>query len=420
MKKKLFYMTFTILSAVLLIFITGCVKEEEDSKGIKIAALMPLSGELGSKGEIRKIAIEKGIEDANAKFKEKEMDVKFNLTVEDSKSDPDEALKKAKKLWEKGYKIFIASSSAEVEKLMPWAKENGAIVLSGSSTSPSLGVAGDGVFRLVPDDTQQAAALASLLEFEGIYGIVPIYRDDVYGRELVDLLTKEFKNVHGIVSDPIKYQPKETKWDEILTNVSKSIDNLKLEKNRIAVVLVSFDEIGDILQASEKVEGLNEVRWFGTDTVALSPVILKDEKIAKIADKVKLTGVTFGIPDSELFETLQNEFKSNDKWEFLPDAFFAYDIPLMLATVVSQLEDPFNTEDLMNKMIEGSGIYAGVTGWTLLNEKGDRTYYHYDIWEVQKKDDHYEWNKTAKYLRNPGLPGFVSPIDFKVESEDKQ
>lgn len=167
-------------------------------------------------------------------------------------------------------------------------------------------------------------------------------------------------------------------------------------------------------------EGLNEVRWFGTDTVALSPVILKDDQISKIAEKVKLTGVTFGIPDSELFETLQNEFKSNDKWEFLPDAFFAYDIPLMLATVVSQLEDPFNTEELMKKMIEGSGTYAGVTGWTLLNEKGDRTYYHYDIWKVQKKDDNYEWNKTAKYLRNPGLPGFVSPIDFNAESEVKQ
>lgn len=251
MKKKRSMMSFTILSVLLFIFITGCTKEEEDSNAIKIAALMPLSGELESKGEIRKIAIEKGIEDANEKFKEKELDIKFSLTVEDSESDPDEALKKAKKLWKKGYKIFIANSSAEVEKLMPWAKENGAIVFSASSTSPSLGVAGDGVFRMVPDDTQQAAALASLLEFEGIYGIVPIYRDDVYGRELVDLLTKEFKNVQGLVSDPIKYQTKETKWDEVLSDVSKAIENLKLDKERVAVVLVSFDEIGDILKASE-------------------------------------------------------------------------------------------------------------------------------------------------------------------------
>ncbi|WP_075981761.1 ABC transporter substrate-binding protein [Bacillus massilinigeriensis] len=412
MRKRFSIVSLWILSLLFLMLNTGCVDEEDQTKSniIKLAAILPMSGELGSKGEIRKQAIEKGVEDANEKWKEEGLNLQFDLKVEDGQSDPKMALEKAKQLWEEGYKIFIAGSSAEIEKLQPWATDNGAIVISYSSTSPSLGMVGDGVFRMVPDDTQQAKALASLLEYEGIYGIVPILRDDVYGRELTKLLSKEFKSLQGIVSEPVKYQPQETDWDHVMGEVSKAVNNLEMEKERIAVVLVSFDEIADIFLASEEEKTINEVRWFGTDTVTLSPIILEDKQIAKNASQVKLTGVTFGIPESDLFHSVQAELGSHKGGDFLPDAMFAYDTPLMLATVIGQLNDPFSTVELMNHLVEGSAAYAGVTGWTLLNEKGDRTYFQYDIWEVQtKSEDSFEWNQTAKYLRSPGFPGYISP-----------
>ncbi|MBS4220327.1 ABC transporter substrate-binding protein [Bacillus sp. FJAT-49711] len=412
MKGKFYVVLVWVLSLSLLIFVNGCSIQEtqKDTNVIKLAALLPLSGGLGSKGEIRKLAIEMGVEDTNKNWEEEGLDLQFELTVEDSQSDPEVALSKAKKLWEEGHEIFIAGSSAEVESIQPWASEQGAIVISYSSTSPTLGIEGDSVFRMVPDDTEQAKALANLLAYEGVYAVVPVYRNDIYGSELTKQFTEEFESLHGTVTEPVIYQPKETDWELVSKKIANAVKSLEMEKERIAVVPVAFDEIADMLRNSDKEDSMDGIRWFGTDTVTLSPVILDDEEIAQKASQVNLTGVTFGIPDSTLFNTIQSELETFTEGPFLPDALFAYDIPGMLASVMNQLKDPFDREELMNNMIEGSATYAGVTGWTALNEKGDRKYYHYDIWEVQEDiEDSYNWIQTAKYLRNPGLPGYISP-----------
>ncbi|WP_195892122.1 ABC transporter substrate-binding protein [Bacillus niameyensis] len=412
MKGKFYVVLVWVLSLSFLVFVSGCSVQEtqKDTNIIKLAALLPLSGELGSKGEIRKLAIEMGVEDTNKNWEEEGLDRQFEITVEDSQSDPEVALSKAKKLWKEGHEIFIVGSSAEVESIQPWASKKGAIVISYSSTSPALRIEGDSVFRMVPDDTEQAKALADLLEYEGIYGIVPVYRNDIYGSELTKHFTEEFESLHGTVTEPVTYQPKETDWELISKRIADAVKSLEMEKERVAVVLVAFDEIADMLGTSDNEDSLEGIRWFGTDTVTLSPVILEDKEIAEKASQVNLTGVTFGIPDSTLFNTIQSELETGTEGVFLPDALFAYDIPGMLASVMNQLKDPFDREELLNHMIEGSATYAGVTGWTHLNEKGDRKYYHYDIWEVQEGNDgSNNWIQTAKYLRNPGLPGYISP-----------
>lgn len=412
MRKKYSAFLVCFLFLLLLILTSGCSNDETKAKSnvIKIAALLPISGELTSKGEVRKLAIERGVEDSNKNWKTEGKDLEFDLIVEDSQSDPEVALIKAEQLWEEGYEIFIAGSSAEIEKLQPWAADCGAIVISYSSTSPTLGSEDDGVFRMVPDDTQQAKALSSLLEYEGIFGIVPVYRDDVYGRELTKLLIEEFTLLNGTISEPVIYQTQETDWDNVVGQASAAIDSLDMEKERIAIVLVSFDEAADILGHSGGVKNMNEVRWFGTDTVTLSPVILDEKEIAQKASEVNVTGVTFGVPESALLHSIQPELESFTEGNFLPDALFAYDIPGMLASVIDQLDRPFSTEKLMGQMISGSETYAGVTGWTLLNKKGDRKYYHYDVWEVLAEgDDTYAWKKTAKYLNAPGVPGYIAP-----------
>src|SRR5690606_8975360 len=125
-------------------------------------------------------------------------------------------------------------------------------------------------------------------------------------------------------------------------------------KDRIAVVLVAFDEIAGMLEQSDLEDGMDGIRWFGTDTVTLSPVILEEQEIAQKASQVNLTGVTFGIPDAPLFNTIQSELETATEGTFLPDALFAYDIPGMLASVINQLKDPFDREELMNHMIKGS------------------------------------------------------------------
>ncbi|MHA0856811.1 ABC transporter substrate-binding protein [Paenibacillus sp. CMAA1364] len=384
---------------------------------IKLAAMLPISGELASKGEIRKLAIEKGVEDANQRFKMNGKDMQFQLAVEDSQSDPVVVLRKAQKLWEKGYNIFIVGSSNEVQSLQSWAEQCGAIVISYSSTSPALSVADDGIFRMVPNDIEQAKALASLLEYEGVNGIIPVYRNDIYGRQLTKLVAEEFTQMHGVVGEAIAYDSQQANWADVSSRITKEIHKLGIERERVAILLIAFDEAADLLQHSE---ALSDVRWFGSDTVTLSPVILNKEDTAKQANKVKLKGVTFGLPDSPELQAIQLELAKSTNGIVLPDAMFAYDIPGMLASIIGQMDSPFNIGNLKNSMIEGSGIYAGITGWTILNNTGDRKYYHYDIWEVQMGKEGYMWDKTAKFVRNPGAPGYIQPLQSSESIDNDQ
>lgn len=407
-----------IASIILSGFTPHTMEKQSEYTYVSIAALLPLSGELSSKGKIRKLAIEKGVEDANARWQLENSHVQFALEIIDSHSDPTVALEQANRLWHDGVRIFIVGSSSEVESLQQWAHDKEVIIISYSSTSPTLGIAGDGIFRMVPNDLEQAKALAELLVFDGIYGIVPVYRNDIYGNQLVEHLIGEFTEQFGIVSAHVIYEPLETNWSDVSSRITEEVEQLGLKNEQIGIVLISFDEITDILLASEPSP---DIRWYGADTVTLSPAVLNDLEAAEIAHQVQLKGTTFGLTDSEALLSIQNDLLRASDGIVLPDALFAYDIPNMLASIIDQLGQSTDIQSLKDFFVEGSATYAGITGWTILDEQGDRKYYHYDIWEVKDSELTYNWEKVAKYIRSPGVPGFINPVignDGEIEDQD--
>lgn len=377
---------------------------------VSIAALLPLSGELASKGEIRRFAIEQAVKEVNAEGPLADAGWSIKLTVADSGSDPDTVLRKARALHEQGVRIFIAGSSAEIEALREWSTEVEAVILSYSSTSPSLAVAGDNVFRMVPNDLQQAKAIAALLVSENIYGIVPVYRDDLYGRDLGRLVAVEFEDVHGMVAEAVVYAPDVEDWDEVVRTIREQTEALPFQSDQIAIVLAAFDEASELLSRADQLPG---VRWFGSDTVTLSPALASEQAVTG-AVEARLTGVNFGIADTIEYEQLLNMFAKQGFEEVLPDALFAYDIPGMLGSVLSQLDDPLDANELSKRMVELSEMYAGVTGWTLLDEQGDRKYYQYGIWTFAEDG----WSNTGTYTRHPGAPGYIIPVDTIDNGDD--
>ena len=60
-------------------------------------------------------------------------------------------------------------------------------------------------FRTVPDDTNQAKAVATKLWNDGIKVIIPIYRSDIYGYDLLNFTKTNFENLGGIVQEGIEY-----------------------------------------------------------------------------------------------------------------------------------------------------------------------------------------------------------------------
>ena len=129
---------------------------------IPVGAILPLTGELGSKGQMRRMAIEMAVREVNNYLEAVGRSFRLALTVADSASDPDRVVREAEALRQAGTQIFIVGSSEETAAMKAWSDEHGTLVVSFSSSAPSLAVPGDGVFRVVPNDRHQAQALATL------------------------------------------------------------------------------------------------------------------------------------------------------------------------------------------------------------------------------------------------------------------
>jgi len=183
---------------------------------------------------------------------------------------------------------------------------------------------------------------------------------------------------------------------------------------RPAVVMLAFDEAQQILNLGG---GLPAVRWFGGDSVALSPAVLRDETAAQTAAAVRLTAVAFGIQNTPKFREVQGALEQAFQTAVVPDAVFAYDVPWMLATALEELEDPQDVAQLRERLPELAPQYIGATGWMKLDDNGDRQYSLYDVWQVQEGEDGPEWRFLAEYRRNPGLPGYIV-YEHEIPEED--
>ena len=132
---------------------------------VTLGALLPLSGISSSLGESEKAALQIGVNDVNDYFSKTTSNTRVELIIEDTQTNPVKSMEKLRQLAEKGVKIVIGpATSAELQSTEDYANENGILLISPSSTAPSVVIRGKdndtNVFRLVPDDTHQAQAIS--------------------------------------------------------------------------------------------------------------------------------------------------------------------------------------------------------------------------------------------------------------------
>jgi hypothetical protein len=139
---------------------------------VTLGALLSLSGASASLGESEEAGLKIALRDVNESFKRTNTNLGVGLIIEDTHTDPAFGIEELKDLASKGIRIVIGpSTSAELEAIKDYANNNGIILLSPSSTAPLLATPGDNIFRLVPDDTHQAEAIATQMRKDGI-GVV--------------------------------------------------------------------------------------------------------------------------------------------------------------------------------------------------------------------------------------------------------
>lgn len=389
---------------VFVVFLSGCVQYNKGSpvpanvsketltstnasNDIVIGALLPLTGELSFSGQAAKSVLELAAEDLDANG------IKVRLVIEDTRTNPAVALEKLKKLKESGVILVIGTdSSKELEAVKPYADENGVILISHGSTAPSLAIAGDNVFRLLPDDTHQAEAMAALMRKDGIKAVVPVWHGDVWGDDLSRATKTRFESSGGTVLDGIRYDPKtdfSAELDTLNSKVSQAVS--KYGEDKVAVHFIGFNEVA-ILFTKAQNSSVSKVKWYGSDGTAFNNDLLNNRDAARFATKTGFSNPFYSIEVKDIEERVKSRQGTAHAFGII-----AYDALWLAALTYIDSNKSTDINVLKKSLSKTAASISGATGSIALNEAGDRKFASYDFWEIKEKNGVFTWERVAKY-----------------------
>ena len=354
---------------------------------LRIGLLFSTTGDYSTYGIESQFAALQAIDDFNEHLKSIEHE-EFVLIPEIVylSTNPEYTLEQVKKLHANGVDVFIGpETSAELGMIKPFVDSEELLVISTSSTAPSLAVE-DSIYRLVPDDTHQGKLISSLLEFREISTVFLLVRNDLWGNGLANAINESYS---GNISQ-ISYDPNDILYDEKLQELSELVAAEESTKN-IAIGVISFGEISEFFLHATDYDNLDDVIWFGTDSNANEKKIIEDEKISLFAEKVSFKAIQFA-SDYDSPSHKDVESKLYLELDYLPStyAFAAYDAVWLLGLSMLDVES-IDATDIASTIQDTSQFYTGVLGELTFNDAGDLVSDNYDVWFVQE----------GKWYKNP-------------------
>src|SRR5919202_1558531 len=387
---------------------------------VTIGALIPITGVSSSLGESEGAALKIATKDINEYLFKTHSSTGIELVIEDTQSNPSVSLERLKHLAAKGIKIVIGpATSAAVQGVKDYADKNGIILISPSSTAPSLAIAGDNLFRFVPDDRHQGEAIAKRMWDDGIRVVIPFWRTDVYGNDLVIATKDSLQELGGRTTDGVGYIPNTGDfaaslnrinfivWDQDLkaldSKVNQAISQYGIDK--VGVYFVALDEIAPIFIQAQNHPTLSKVKWYGSDGSTLNNKLVRNSEAAAFAVKTGFPTPIYAVENDNDERLKHVEAQIHEQIERTPRSYasVAYDILWVAALAENNTKATHDINYLKNTIVKVAGSYIGITGNTTLNQFGDRKYGDYDFWAVKNSestDDSFIWKRIGKYMPN--------------------
>jgi branched-chain amino acid transport system substrate-binding protein len=359
--------------------------------------LVSETGDWSNLGLSSEAAIEIAIEEINADFETRDLPYRFELTVFDTQLNPVLAASSMQNLADAGFKIVIGpQSSAEVGAVKALADSLGILVVSQGSTASSLAIADDFVFRYVPGDQIEGAAMANTMYTSGKQAIVTLARNDAGNLGLQNAVTTFFTNAGGIAVSAGNYDPTATDFSATLTAVRNEIQNFNATYplTSIGVYLASFDEAVALFNQAATDPVLASVHWYGGDGFIRNEALLADPLASQFAVNTQFFSPEFGLPSSS--ETTWAPLLADvyARSGVVGDAYTltAYDAMKVIAKMIENNQGiPTSNSTFKTEFFNLSNNHSGATGVISLNAAGDRSNGSFDYWGVEVINGVYGW-----------------------------
>lgn len=363
---------------------------------VVIGAILPLTGVNAESGSGALKSINLALEHANNYFRYTAgVNINFKIEVRDTGSSPANALVQLKALHALGIKLYIGPiNSGELAVVQEYAKANGIVIISTTSTAPSLARSDDRIMRLTPDDTNQARAMSRLITDQSKQHVVLIYRNDVYGQDFVTAFSGIFKgsiNSYG-------YEPDTTNFSAVLDQAADRLRAIGTPADT-AVLVVGLKEITSLLE-QVKTGALTEVRWYGTDGISKSRDLLASSAAVSIAEKTQLTCSTYDVASVSFFSPPYQVLESKltpllggpSTWNEIS----AYDALWIGASAFAMTRPTADSGELWT-YLNNLYVTLGVAEMYLFNAQGDNTVSLYTFYAVKNTGGTPAWKANAFY-----------------------
>ena len=362
---------------------------------VQIGGLFPLSGDLSSFGPFIRAAAELAVEDFNAYLAENGAEWWLEMVVEDTTTAPKVAEEKVQALHAKKITSFVGMvTSGSVQQVKNYADQFDLLIMSCCSTAPSLAIAGDSVYRLVPDDLNQGAATGKLLEHSGISAVVPVWRGDSYGDGLRAATVTNFEERGGFAHPGVRYNPDTSDFSAEANLLAEYVEETlnEYDIDEVAVWVVAFDERVLLMQSAAQYDVLKNVRWFAAESVAGRADILEDRITSEFIAEIDLTAMTIlpsaGEQYRHVTDSLTEELGEADAFTYP-----TYDSVWILGKSIIRA-DSTEPSEIKKVLPNVAAEYKdGAMSNTELNDAGDLILANYQIMKVIDN----AWVPTIKY-----------------------
>jgi branched-chain amino acid transport system substrate-binding protein len=373
---------------------------------LTFGVLLPLTGPLAEFGKTSKTALELAQADINAYLSASGQGGAATFLIENTGSNPEQALEKLKSLAGRGVRAVIGPySDDEAEACLEFADKNNIVLISQGSSGPFLSKKGDNLFRLSPSDTYQAEAVTGLMRQEGVTAIVPLWRADRFGDDMVVHVKARFKQLGGEALPGSRYSADRKDFGPILDDLVKQLAQAQRSgaSAKAAIYFAGGEEIVPILKAAAKRPELTSVGWYGSSATAMLDAIAKDPESAAAAMKVRLVSPRYGEGGANVYGLIERRIQ--EKTDTFPDAqsVAAYDAAWAAFFTAQAVGGTSDFARFKQGLVQTCERMYGATGWLALNEHGDRREdWDFDFWVLRTENGKPFWEKAARYQFEPG------------------
>ena len=321
------------------------------------------------------------VDDFNAYLENIGADWAFSISIEDAQSQSSIALDKIQAFRGSGVDLLVGVAfSSHINLAASYIDDNDILVISHGSQAANLAI-DDSVFRLVPNDGNQAPAVVGMLEDAGIEVLVTVVRGDTWGDGLVTEVEKLFT---GTIEPGFRYNPDVSEFSVSVSLLDDTISRLVEEhgSDKVGVLYVGTDEFLPIIQQMKPYTNVHDVRWFSTNTQSVKTYFFEDPEAIEFAQATQFTA-TRSIPtdNNNIKDYIDAQYMEMYNATVSTYGYAAYDSIWLLGTTILQTQST-DTNILTTAIPHVASHMLGASGDLTLTEYGDLATANFEVWQV--------------------------------------